>query len=169
MLHEDDHSTKSKEEDNKQTAIKSFLNKATIKSNKVKNKIKSRQNTISNNNKSISPDKKSEGSRSKKATRKDRFGSPIKKGGKQKMMFRDKIKDEENMSQELCDVVNISLNGKMKSLDKISVKKNSNNDEVKEVNASISVRDNTSLTKSKSDSNSNKNKDENCSCLCVVF
>ena len=167
MLHDDDRSTKSKEVEDKQTAIKSFLNKATIKSSKVKKIIKSRQNTISNN-KSISPDKRCEGSHTKKATRKDRLGSPIKKGGKQKMIFRDRIKDENNMSQELCDVVNISLNEKMKSLDKISVKK-SNNDEIKEIKVNNTVKDNTYLTKNKRDSTSKKNNDENCSCLCSIF
>lgn len=167
MLHDDDRSTKLKEVDDKQTAIKSFLNKATIKSSKVKKKIKTRQNTISNN-KSISPDNRSEGSHTKKVTRKDRLGSPIKKGGKQKMIFRDRIKDEDNMSQELWDVVNISLNEKMKSIDKISLKKG-NNDEIKELKVNNTVRDNTSHTKNKSDSSSKKNNDENCSCLCSVF
>lgn len=162
-------------------AIKSFLKKATIKEQQIKrSKTSKSKKKIPNDHhkkKSMTPkDKRSESSRSrvKKATRHDKYGSPIKKGGRQRIVFRDNIKDENNKQESLCDVVDISLMNKQALSKKNSlVKKNSlgsNNDKPEEKPSNKSSGFNISSLKSNDKSNTSKNsKDENCSCACIIF
>ncbi len=164
--------------DEKNKNIKSFLSKATIKSNKSKSKrAKSKKNTdkmnkSENDAKSIKS-KGSQNSRKKKASRKDRYGSPITKKGKQRISFRDKIKDENNENLELCDVVNISLVERKSIVEAVPLLKKinsiaSNSDMMNNINNQS--KENHLPVKKKSDPKANSaNKDENCSCLCFIF
>ncbi len=110
--------------------------------------------------------------------RKDRFGSPIKKGGKHRICFRDKIQGEKN---RLCDVVNISLincNESNLSINDKLVKKNgtnnSNNSLSKNPNVNSMKQDEDPKTnqvskKALSLTNTGAKEDENCSCACNIF
>ena len=105
--------------------------------------------------------------------RKDRFGSPIKKGGKHKICFRDKLHGDKN---KLCDVVNITIvNCNESSL--------SNNDLLLKNNLSMNSNNSVSKPNQSKDNDINKlneiikkasrnvtpKVDENCSCACSIF
>ncbi len=153
----------------KNQAIKSFLNMASVKSAKgKKNEKNSRKNTFSINKtcKVIPLSPLSEKELNDIQKRLDRFGSPIKKGGQQRLLFRDKIKDNENKSQSLCDVVNIPMI--RKSIDKISIKKSSSHSsKTDSINKNKIANQNVIANNTNPSTKNSKN--ENCSCLCIIF
>lgn len=73
-----------------------------------KNKLKKTNSTskIKNKSKSVKHVKKNN---VRVTNRFDKYGSPIKKGGKHKLVFRDVLKDKNNLNKKLCDYVNITL------------------------------------------------------------
>lgn len=111
--------------------------------------------------------------------RKDRFGSPIKKGGKHRICFRDKIQGEKN---RLCDVVNISLlncnesnlsvNDKLVNKNGTVNSNNSGNKNINNVKEDEISKLNQIIKKPMNNANKNitpKDDNENCSCACNIF
>ncbi len=101
--------------------------------------------------------------------RKDRFGSPIKRGGKHKICFRDKIQ-----GNKLCDVVNITLlnndsylSKNVSAVKKMSINSNSSNCRL---NSNTDINKlNEIINKASKNLTPKKENDENCSCACLVF
>jgi len=110
--------------------------------------------------------------------RKDRYGSPIKKGGKHRICFKDKIKGEKH---RLCEIVNIplALNSSLQDdseVEGVEVEKPEANvtDPPKKVDKKPDEKEekkivNSKLAFKKSLSSKGGKEDENCSCACFIF
>lgn len=105
--------------------------------------------------------------------RKDQYGSPIKKGGKQRVTFKDKLpmrasttkENKTSTKNELCEVVDIPIiHVREGSFSKSSsIKKRISISKLRESPNKLnpSIQD-------KGDEN-NQNEQENCSCVCAIF
>jgi len=105
-----------------------------------------------------------------KNIRRDRFGKLIKRGGKHRICFRDKIDGEKN---KLCDIINITLINKERSYisgQKSNSIENGNQVEIKikddPKNFVNSLIQKSSTLKSSTEQEKNKN---GCSCACIIY
>ena len=116
-------------------------------------------------------------SKTLKQFRRDRFGSTIKKGGKHKICFMDKIQGERH---KLCDVINITLINandshlSIENVEKIisnSLNVNNDNNNNSQINKDESKEKKQEIVKKpiKKSLNTKSNDDENCSCACNIF
>ena len=79
--------------------------------------------------------------------RRDRYGNQIRKGGKHRICFKDKIEGEKN---RLCEIVNINkICDKEKEIKNDNLQNNSKKNHYKDLKLG--------------------NGNDNCSCACVIF